>query len=86
MIYMINKRLVKRIHFCVLAVLENWSHINKFKTLQWNSVNTTNHGTDVGWSCWGGCISEVENLGVNFMITTYSRQKTTVRSIARWHA
>jgi hypothetical protein len=27
----------------------------------------TNHGTNVGWSCYrGGHVSEVENLGVNF--------------------
>jgi hypothetical protein len=27
----------------------------------------TNHGTDVGWSCYrGGRACEVENLGVNF--------------------
>jgi hypothetical protein len=35
--------------------------------IQWNLGNTTNHGTDVGWSCYrGDHVSEVENLGVNF--------------------
>jgi hypothetical protein len=37
---------------------------NSFYQIQWNPGNTTNHGTDVGWSCYrGGRISEVENLG-----------------------
>jgi hypothetical protein len=35
--------------------------------IQLNPVNTTSHWTNVGWSCYrGGCVSEVENLGVNF--------------------
>jgi hypothetical protein len=37
------------------------------KKIKWNADNTINHGTDVGWSVYGGGrISEVENLGVNF--------------------
>jgi hypothetical protein len=48
------------------------------KYVQWKPGNTTNHGTDVGWSCYrGGRVNEVENMGVNFMIT-YSHQKNCV--------
>jgi hypothetical protein len=40
-------------------------------------LNMTNHGTDVGWSCYrGGHISEVENLGVNLL--NYTRIFTPV--------
>jgi hypothetical protein len=42
--------------------------MGKMCLIQWNPGNTTNHVTDVGWSCYrGGRVSEVENL--NFMIT-----------------
>jgi hypothetical protein len=37
-----------------------------FNNIEWNPGNTTNHGTDVGWSCYrSGRVGEVENLGVN---------------------
>jgi hypothetical protein len=55
---------------CRDLVGANYWTANSAGIIQWNLGNTTNHGTDVGWSGYrGGRVGEVENLGVNFMIT-----------------
>jgi hypothetical protein len=59
-------------------IIKENEYSEKMKTcctyIQWNPGNTTNHGTDVGWSCYGGGrVNEVENLGVNFLPTKYGK-------------
>jgi hypothetical protein len=45
----------------------------------------TNHGTDVGWSCYrGGRVGEVENLGVNFLLITAYRSIACLHAWLRW--
>jgi hypothetical protein len=46
----------------------------------------TNHGTDVGWSCyWGGRVSEVENLGWISWLLIPAKQLSTLVSLACMH-